>query len=800
MFKFYLKFAFRNLIRNKFFSIINIVGLTIGITTCIIIFLFVFDELQYGQNHPQKENIYRLLRGKNVWGAVTAGKLLPVLNENIPAIKSSVRVKKRKSVITYKEVFNNENNVIFADSNFMEFFDWDLLIGNKKTALKNHNSVVLTQEMANKYFGKENPMGKVIKIDNKTQVIISGILKESPKYQPIELDFLVNIEVLRITNPNAMTNWDNSSFHSYILLNEYAKIDSLAVNIRSIVAKVRGWGKLGNAKYHLQAYTDIHLHSSHISWDNFQRGNASVVYSFLGIAILVLILACFNYTNLSTAQSAKRAKEIGLRKAIGAGRRQLIFQFLLEAIILSIVSIILSLILVETLMPTFNQLTNKSLSLYALNPVIIAVSIFLFICIVSLLAGFYPAFVLSGFQPVKVLKGGTSVGLEVMKSGGVAIRFRQIMIVFQLASSVALIIIAVLIKNQIKYAGNKNLGMQIEQLVVLNNVSTTGMQRRYENIKTDLEQYPGIIQLSGAFNVPGEDINNWCSLRLKSEGNENNIGSAYIFIDDGYFDLIGAKILKGRTFLSNSTYENANSCIINETTAIELNIFDDPIGQQLYGFFDDSVRTVVGMVNDIHYKSLHEKVPAVVYRIGNDFPAYYYRMVMKIDTKNVSKTIGVIEDVWTKYTPDWPIQLRFIDQDFENMYMTEKKVSKQITIFTLLAISISLLGLFGLIAFVAVSRRKEISIRKTLGASVLNIVMSLGKEFILLTLIANIVAWPIIYLISVKWLQNFTDSVSINFLWYPLSGLIVLLFVMFIVGYHSIHTANQNPVEALKYE
>ena len=206
------------------------------------------------------------------------------------------------------------------------------------------------------------------------------------------------------------------------------------------------------------------------------------------------------------------------------------------------------------------------------------------------------------------------------------------------------------------------------------------------------------------------------------------------------------------------------------------------------------------MVNDIHYKSLHERVPPVVYRTGNDFPAYYYRMVMKIDSKNVSETIGIIEDVWTKYTPDWPIQLRFVDQDFENMYMTEKKVSVQITIFTLLAISISLLGLFGLIAFAAVSRRKEIGIRKTLGASVINIVMSLGKEFIILTVISNIVAWPIIYFISVKWLQSFTDSVSINFLWYPLSGFIVLILVMLIVAYHSIYAANQNPVEALKYE
>ncbi len=337
-------------------------------------------------------------------------------------------------------------------------------------------------------------------------------------------------------------------------------------------------------------------------------------------------------------------------------------------------------------------------------------------------------------------------------------------------------------------------------MVVLNNIRAEGMKKRYDHIKDDLKQYPEILGLSGAFNVPGEDINNWCTLRLRVDDNENNIGCGYIFIDEGYFDLIGAKILKGRTFLSNSTYEDVNSCIINETTARMLNIYDDPVGQQVFGFFDDTVRTVVGMVNDIHYKSLHEEVPPIVYRYGDGFPSYFYRLVMRIDNKNISKTLALIEEVWRKQEPKWPAQIRFIDKEFENMYLAEKKVSKLISLFTVLAILISLLGLFGLIAFVAVSRRKEISIRKTLGASVVNIVMNLGKEFMFLTLFANLLAWPIIYFISIKWLQNFTESVSINFLWYPLSGLIVLMIVMLIVGYHSVHTANQNPVIALKYE
>ncbi len=800
MFGNHLKFAFRNLTRNKFFSLINIIGLTIGITTCIMIFLFVHEEFQYGREHPQNENIYRILRGRNDWSVITPMKLMPVLRENIPAIESAVQIKKRNSVVTFEDDFFNESEVLYADSNFLQFFDCDLLIGDKKTALLRPDAIILTQEMVVKYFGDQDPIGKVMKIDNIAPVVVSGVLKESPRFKPFNLDFLVNVEVLKYNNSGAFTNWDNNSFQSFVRINNEADPASIAESIPEFVAKARGWNEIGYSRYRLQAYNKIHLYSKGLGYDNFNRGDASVVYSFLGVAILVLILACFNYTNLSTAQSAKRAKEIGIRKTIGATRAQLISQFLLEVFILSFISVIFSLIIVEVLMPGFNQITGKSLSLYTLDPFVVIASILIFIGLVSLMAGFYPGFVLSNYQPIKVLKGSGSIEPDVIKKAGFAIRFRQLMIIFQLASSVALIIIAVLVNSQIKYASNKNLGMQPDQLVVLNNVRQEGMKQRYENLKADLKQYPEIKMLSGAFNIPGENINNWCTLRLRSDDDDANIGCGYIFIDDGYFELIEAKILKGRSFLSNSSYEDANSCIINETTAEMLNIYDDPIGKQVFGFFDDTIRTVVGMVNDIQFKSLHEKVPPVVYRSGDGFPSYYYRLVIKIESKNAAKTIGIIEDVWQKNVPEWPIQMRFISEEFENMYNSDKKVSVQISIFTFLAISISLLGLFGLIAFVAVSRRKEISIRKTLGASIFNIIISLGKEFILLTIIANVLAWPIIYTISVRWLQNFTDSIPINFLWYPLAGVMVLFLVLLIVVYHAMQTSKQNPIEALKYE
>ena len=803
MIKNYLKIAFRNLIRNKFFTIINLLGLTIGITTCIIIFLFVNDELQFGQNLSDKENTFRVLRGlHDDMASITPAQLLPILLKDIPGVRAGLRVQKMKTVISFDEKRFNEENVIFADSNFLEFFKWDLIEGNVATALKEHNSAVITQQMANKYFGSESPIGKVLMIDNEAKVIVKGVLEKSPDHDPIQLDFLINTEVLRILNSSTFTNWGNSSQHTYLKLEKTVNPDSIAVMIPSIVAKARNLEVIERAIYELQPYPDIYLKSNEIGYDFYTRGDISVVKTFLIIAVLVLLLACFNYMNLSTAQSAKRAREIGLRKTIGAVRTQLIIQFLIEVFVLILLSVILSLILVETLMPWFNQLTEKSLSLYNLNFSVLVAILFAFVILITLLAGFYPAFILSGFEPVKVLKGGLT-HYEFIKGGGIKIRFRQIMVILQLSSSIALILGSVLIHDQLKYARNKDLGHQPDQLVVLNNVWGKGMVQRYTNIKSELEKFPEIIHVTGAFNVPGENINNWGVFNVVGLKNEDVLQAAYIGIEKDYFNVLGAKILQGRNFLDNEMAESNNSCIINESAAKLFNIEDNPVGQTLSGFWDDSKRTIVGVVNDIHNKSLHETVAPVVYRIiGESFdgPVYFNKILIKIHPENISKTVKLIENAWNENAPKWPVNMRFITEEFENMYLSEKKVSILINLLTCLAIFISLSGMFGLIAFIAASRRKEISIRKTLGASILGIVYEMSKEFIILIIIANIIAWPIIYWISLKWLERFADSVGINFLCYPIAGFIILILVILIVGYHSVSSANQNPVEALKYE
>lgn len=795
-----LKIAYRNLLWNKSFSLINILGLTIGISSCILISLFVYDESQYGKDHPQKDQIYRVLRGRSYdMSSITSAKLLPVLKENIAGIEDGIRVQRSSGVISYKENRYNESALIYADKNFLEFFKWELEEGNKLKALEDENSIVLTREMALKYFGNERALGKVLILDNKVNLLVSGILKESKQHHPIQLDFIVNIETLKKTNPSALTNWDNCSSHTYVFLEKNSNAEQMALQIPTLIGHVRGYEEAEKVDYRLQAYPDIYLKSVGIGYDFYIRGDINVVRTFMAIAILILLLACFNYMNLSTAQSARRAREIGLRKTIGAIRSKLIVQFLIEAFILCLISIILSLILVEILLPWFNNLTTKNLSLYHLDYLILVPLLFIFLLFITFIAGFYPSFILSGFEPIKVLKGGNMAQMGILKKG--KIKFKQVIVILQLACSVGLIIGSILIHEQLRYARNQDLGHQPEQLIVLNNIWSDGMLQRFNNVKTDLEQFPSIVKVTGAYNIPGENINNWSRFYLVGGDQEANLHAAYVGVEKDFFKVLGAEILKGRDFIDNKINEENNSCIINEEAAKLFGLTGSPIGQKITGFWDDHDRIIVGVVNNIHNKSLHETPPAVVYRIAEtSYPYYFLRILIRVHPEKIGETVAKIENVWTKHAPEWPIQMRFISEEFENMYLSEKKVSMLMSLFTFLAIYISLSGLFGLIAFMAVTRRKEISIRKTLGASVMRIVFEMGKEFMFLTLIANIISWPIIYFASLRWLERFAESISINLLWYPFSGMIVLILVMLIVVYHSVHSANQNPVDALKYE
>ncbi|MBI9036963.1 MAG: ABC transporter permease [Bacteroidales bacterium] len=798
----YIKIAFRNLWRNKFFSLINIFGLTIGMATCIIIYLFVNDELQFGEKHKNKDRIFRILRGKEGdFSAITTARLMPLLQTKVPGIKDALRIKKGFTTISYEKKSFNENEVIYVDSNFLKFFDWELTVGNPTTVLNEANSVIISQQIAEKYFGNEYPIGKVLRVSNEVNTIITGVFKKAPKHSVIQAQIIINNEVLKVTNPSSLESWDNNSQHTYLLLFPNIDADSLAEKIPHFVKDERGWEKLGRARYKLQALPKIHLHSSEVGFDHSRRGNISIVWGFSAIAILVLLLACFNYMNLSIARSTKRAKEIGMRKTLGAFRGQIILQFLVEAIILTTLAVIFALIIVEITLPWFNVFTNNTLSVYNLPKMKMISGVLILIISISLISGFYPSFVLSKFSPIKVLKGNVLSSFDFFNKRGLQFRFRQLMLIVQLASTIGLMIGAIVINRQLHFIKNKDLGFEPNNFLVIENTWDSIMLQRFNIVKNDLLMSPNIIDVAGGYNVPGEDINNWAGYKIPNNDKELTLNGALIGVDLGYFDILKSKILKGRNFIDLGISEQDNSCIINEKAAKLLEIQDNPLGKTVSGFYDGKSRKVVGVVENIHHKSLHENVSPIVYQLGEEkYPYYFYKILIRINPEKTEETVNLINKVWNEHAPQWPIRLHFVEKQFDNMYASDKKVSLLINLFTILALIISFSGLYGLVAYVVNSRTKEIGIRRTLGAGIKQIISTIGKEFLIISIIANIFIWPVTYIIIGRWLENFSDCVTLTFWIYPLTGLIVTIIVMIIVSINTLKSVRANLVNSLKYE
>jgi len=805
MIKNYFKIGFRNILLNKTFSLINVLGLAIGIASCIIIFLFVDDELKYDKFTSDNDRIFRVLResvnNNQQYMAINSGMLLPSIKEKIPEISDGVRVKRYFASVSYNDVAFNEKRLIVVDSNFFEFFDWEKIVGDISNAFKKEDAVIISKDIAQKYFGDDNPIGKVLEFNKKYKGVVRGVIEKSPKYSHIKADFILTLNFLKIINSSALTNWDNQSIYTYLLLEPNTNPEFVKEKIIEIVNKELSHSDESRISYGLQALKDIHLRSANIGWDITGQGNISNIYGFSAIAVLILLLACFNYMNLSTARSTLRAKEIGLRKTIGANRSKIIFQFLIESLIITVFAVTIAIISVEILLPLFNNIIGKSLTLYNFSGVNYLLIFIGLIILVSLMAGFYPAFVLSGFNASKILKGNVSTSsLQLFKKKGFQLRFRQILVVIQLATTVGLIIAAIMINIQLGYVRNKELGIQKEQLLSIENPWGKNRLTRYKNMKNKLLTSPNILGFSGASNVPGEDINTRTSIYMVGDNDDNGVNCALIGVDSEHFSVLEAEIIQGRDFIDNSLPEQ-NYCILNEAAAKAFNIYESSIDIKFEGFYDNSTKRNIGVVKDIHYKSLHEAVePAVYFFSEEEYPYYFTKMLIRVEPENFASTISFINDSWKEIAPEWPIKLNFINDRFESMYSSDKRVSKIIDVFTCLALFISLLGLFGLVAFVVGSRTKEIGIRKVLGAKIYQIFKILSAEFIVLTILSNIIIWPVVYFIIERWLNNFVFTTNIKLWLFPMSGFLVFILVMLIVVFHVLKTTRANPVEALKCE
>ncbi len=806
----YLKIALRNLSRFKTYSAINITGLAVGMACCILIMLYVFDELSYDRFNSKSDRIYRItvngsLGDNDFIAAVTPPPLRKVLLQDYPEVESVTRFRSfGYPVLRYGDKVFSEEKFFWVDSSFFDVFTVEFLKGDPKTALTQPESVVITERMAKKYFGNEDPIGKLINSDNRRDYKITGVVKEFPENSHLHFDFLASIYSYPFIEQQG---WLNNSFHTYLVLRKNYPAEQFAAKLPGMVEKnaypeierflntpMSELEKKGaRYKYELQPITDIHLYS-HLDAEIEPNSNIAYVYIFSLIAAGILLIACINFTNLATARSTNRLKEIGVRKTLGSSRPQLIKQFLTESILMTSIAVILSLIIIEISIHPFSELVGKKLTLNYFSNIYLIPMLMLFILIVGIFAGGYPALYLSSFNPVKVLKRETG-------QSGRNPWLRNSLVVVQFAVSITLFIGTIIVYNQLNYISNKNLGFNKDQIIVVKKTDDVGIQRPgiIKSFITDLKSLPGVIDASNSDIIFGENLGN---TPYKVYGTNENHLVNIMFADYNFASVYGIKMDKGR-FYSESYGTDTLAVVMNETAAKEFGISEDPIGKQIehaHGENENAfVVNVIGVMKDFHFQSLHQKIQPIL--IFLFYPDNFGRNIsVKVNPNNINDKLKEIENVWHKYAGNQAFEYVFFDEQFAKAYAAEKRTGIIVTVFSILAILIACLGLLGLAAFTTEQRTKEVGIRKILGASVPGIVILLLKDFAKWVLISNIIAWPIAYFALNKWLEDFAYRIDLTIWAFVAASMIAIFIAIFTVSYQSIRAATANPVKSLRYE
>jgi putative ABC transport system permease protein len=817
MFKNYLKIAFRNLLKNKSYTFINIFGLAMGIACCVLILLFVRDELSYDRFHEKGEGIYRVFTemnfpGKELSIATTPPPMAPALLEDFPEIVSAVRFRQAaKTLLSYDEKRYYENEVFFADSSLFRMMNFPLLKGDPKNALANPFSMVITEETARRYFGGSDPMGKIIRYENKYDFIITGILKNIPPNSHIRFDFLGSYASLSEIEDENFNIWHRiTDVFTYILVPEKFSPAELEKKFPGMVKKYMG--NVGEniadmIKFHLQPLGDIHLHSD-LGNEIADNGSAAYVYIFATIAVSVLLIACINFMNLATARAMDRAKEVGMRKVLGAYRLQLVKQFLGESVLMAFLALILAGCMVELVLPFFNGISGKSLAIDYGSDVMMLLILPGIALLTGLLSGSYPALVLSGYKPVLVLKGASLHTLMSGKGEGLwRLNLRRLLVAFQFAISIALIAGSVIIYNQLEYFKNRPVGFDREQIVVIP-VRDPGFAGRYEIFKSQLNQNPGVINASAVAATPGKNQASMGTFVIEGESGEEEIQMFYLPADYDFLRTFSIELIAGRDFSKEFGSDATEAFILNESAVKRFgwrlndsgesgtNEVDSPIGKKLRRGKTREGR-VVGVVKDFNMFSLQEKIEPFVFFID---PALFQFLAVKISSQNVSAILNALEENWRGFYPDEPFEYSFVDEDFESHYRSEEKFSEIFLSFTILAILIACLGLFGLVSFTVQKAAKEIGVRKVLGASVSNIVVLMSKDFVGLVVLANVIAWPVAYYAMNTWLEDFAFRIQIGIDIFLLAGGLALFIALLTVSWQAVRAALANPVESLRYE
>ncbi|WP_159471441.1 ABC transporter permease [Dyadobacter sp. 3J3] len=800
MIKNYFKIAFRNLIKHKSFSFINIIGVAMGLACFLLLTLYVKDELSYDRHNVNADRIYRLSRiflAKDGTESLHLGHAAPpfgpLIKEDFPETEQVVRMLETGGMVRYGEHIFNEEHIYAAEENIFKVFTINTLQGNPANALVNPFSIMFSRPMAEKYFGKENPIGKIIRIDNQFDYTVTGIYEPLPAQSSFHPNFLISFSTLsdnRIYgDENLRANWGNNSFATFLLLPKNYDPEKLvkafpAFQNKHIDPKASTYSVLNLTKL-----TDIHLYS-HLDSEMEANGDIQYVYLFSAIAIFILVIACINYMNLATARSAKRAKEVGMRKVVGAMRSQLINQFLSESILLVSISLTIAVMIVILCIPFLNEFTQKQLSIASLiNPSFIAIIIGITL-FTGLVAGSYPAFFLTSFQPTSVLKGKIASAL---KNG----KLRQTLVIVQFAIAVVLIISTAVVYSQMKFVQNYKLGYSKDQVVLLSPSSDS--TTNFEAISQELKQNSGILETGRSSRIPsGRLLDYWDAYVMKGDSlAPSDINIKSLSVDEDFIPTYKIEMAAGRNFSKQYGTDKSEGFILNQTATHLLGYKNpkDAIGNQFgYG----KVRGhIIGVTKDYHFESLHQKVaPIVMFMQGNNLGW----LSVQISGGDIKSSLAHIKKVWESRFPDEPFSYEFLDERFGNLYAREQTQQLLFGIFAGIAIFISCLGLLGLSIFMAELRIKEIGVRKVLGASVSNLVILLSSDFLKLVFIAIIIASPIAWYGMYKWLENFAYHTQISAWIFVGAGVLSAGIALLTISFQSIKAALTNPVKSLKSE
>ena len=783
--------ALRNIRRDVTYSLINIIGLTIGITGSLILILYVFDDLSYDRYHEKSDRIFRISSRISEpddafnW-SVTQVPLAPQLMTDYPEVEEATRfIQSGRHLYGYEDKEFFEEEVSYADSNLFNVFDYEWIEGDPESALKEPNSIVLTRSFAERYFGSGSPLGKELSREDDQSYNVTGLIEDLPHNTNYTFSALLS----RNTIPEDYGNWGSFHIFTYVLLQEgsdhevfEAKLTELYTNHMAEIFERMGI----KIVYDVLPITWIHLHSD-FQGEPVPVGNMSYVHIFIAIIALMLLIASMNYMNLATARSTKRSKEIGIRKVAGSSRKSLIRQFLVESFTLTLFSLLISILLVYLLLPTFNNIAGKSIGPEYLFTPVILISLLVLVLVTGLLAGSYPAFFLSSFNPVNVLKGQLSFGRS-------NLNIRKVLVVLQFTLSTILVISTWIIYDQINYLKNKDLGFDKENVITLS-LTTQEMVDKLPVLKQDLKASPNILHVGTANAAIGQGTGKTI-MRVETPEGMVDRGINFFRVDHDFIDAVGIKLTEGRGFSEEFPGDTATGVIINQTLAERLN-WGDPIGKKVILPMDSStIATVVGLIADYHQFGLYNVMEDQMF-------LYYpecYSIFVKISGQDMTSTIDYIKKQWTDLYPGFPFDYSFLDEDFGEQFKADEKRGIVYTFFSIMTIIIACLGLFGLASFTSEIRTREVGLRKVHGANVWSIVRLMLRAYLQLILVAVIIASAVSWFLADNWLESFIYRTEINWISFILAGLVMLAITSITVSYHTVRSANVNPAESLRYE